>query len=195
MSYIQLDINQSVEQLVQLLQDGKIGVMPTDTVYGVVARALDKQAVERLYKLKSRERKPGTIIAASIEQLAQLGLDNNVLHQAVRLWPNPISVVIPCTKEYLHIGKGSVAVRIPYDPKLQALLLLTGPLVTSSANKPGEPTSNNINDAIEYFDNNVDFYVDGGAMQTQYASTVIRFDRDTITILREGSLTNFVRSL
>ena len=52
-----------------LQKKGEIAITPTDTVYGVVARAADPQAVARLYSLKHRERKPGTIVAASIDQI------------------------------------------------------------------------------------------------------------------------------
>ncbi len=51
-----------------------MGVLPTDTVYGLVARRLDQAAATRLYRLKKREQKPGTVIAASIDQLVELGI-------------------------------------------------------------------------------------------------------------------------
>src|SRR5260221_10203659 len=103
---------------------GSIGVIPTDTVYGVVARAADKLAAERLYHLKERERKPGPIIAANIDQLVELGIKRRYLAAVERFWPGPVSVVIPCGPElsYLHQGVMTLAVRIPADEKLRTLL-------------------------------------------------------------------------
>ena len=106
-----------MEETVEKLHiDGTIGVIPTDTVYGVVARAQDQQAVQNLYTLKSREKKPGTLIASSIEQLEELGLKGRYLKPVSQYWPGPVSIVIPCADPqlaYLHQGKMSLAVRIP----------------------------------------------------------------------------------
>lgn len=112
------------------------GVIPTDTVYGVVARAADKVAVARLYELKRREHKPGTLIAASIDQLVELGVKRRYLQPVAQFWPGAVSVVIPCGPdlEYLHQGVQSLAMRIPDDEQLRSLLEKTGPLITSSAN-------------------------------------------------------------
>src|SRR6185503_2405406 len=64
----------SLEQAGELLCGGAVGVLPTDTVYGLVTLATDEVAVARFYALKSREQKPGTLIAANTEQLLALGV-------------------------------------------------------------------------------------------------------------------------
>src|SRR2546423_12351538 len=83
------------DEATAILLRGGVGVMPTDTVYGLVARAEDPQAVARLYELKKREHKPGTVIAASVEQLIRLGVPEQHLRRVERWWPNPLSVEIP----------------------------------------------------------------------------------------------------
>lgn len=165
-------------------------MLPTDTVYGLVARASDRAAVKRLYGLKSREGKPGTIIAASVDQLAELGLKARYLKAVEQFWPGAVSVVIPCGPEleYLHDGKNSLAVRIPADEDLRAFLGQTGPLLTSSANHPGKPTATTLDAAREYFNGDVDFYVEGGDLSGRQPSTVIRIVDDAIEILREGAV-------
>jgi len=137
----------------KLQQPQGIGVIPSDTVYGVVARATDKVAVERLYRLKAREKKPGTIIAATIDQLVELGLKRRYLTAVERYWPGPVSVIIPCGPEleYLHQGVQTLAVRIPADEQLREFLALIGPLMTTSANRPGEPVAQTISEARDYF--------------------------------------------
>ena len=168
---------------------GAIGVIPTDTVYGVVARAADKAAVTRLYELKRREHKPGTLIASSIDQLVDLGFKHRYLQAVEKFWPGPISVVIPCMElEYLHQGVGSVAIRIPNKADLLQLLQATGPLLTSSANQPGEPPATTVGEAKAYFGNDVDFYVDGGDLSGAQPSTVIRVVDDAIEVLRDGAV-------
>lgn len=175
----------------KLLQAGAIGVLPTDTIYGVVARAADLAAVERLYALKHREHKPGTLIAASIAQLEELGIKHRYLKAVEQFWPGAVSVVIPAADPalaYLHQGKMSLAVRIPDSPQLLRLLDATGPLVTSSANHPGEPPANTVNEARAYFGDEVDFYVDGGDTSGRAPSTVIRIVDDAIEVLRAGAV-------
>ena len=169
---------------------GAIGVMPTDTVYGVVAQAADRQAVRRLYELKRRERKPGTLIAAGVDQLEQLGLKRRYLAAVEKFWPGPVSVVIPCGPEleYLHQGVLSLAVRIPADAALRKLLEQTGPLLTSSANQPGKPPANTVAEAKAYFGSGVDFYIDGGDRSGSQSSTVIRIVDDAIEVLRQGAV-------
>lgn len=174
----------------QLQQPGTIGVLPSDTVYGVMARASDTAAVRRLYELKKREHKPGTLIAATIDQLTTLGIKRRYLTAVERFWPGSVSVVIPCGPEleYLHQGIQSLAVRIPDDPALHALLLQTGPLLTSSANEPGNPVANTIAEARAYFGDQVDFYLDGGNLTGRPPSTIIRIVDDAIEVLREGAV-------
>lgn len=172
------------------LKSGAVGVIPTDTIYGVVARAADAVAVARLYKLKHRDHKPGTIIAADIDQLVELGLKRRYLTAVEQWWPGALSVVIPCGDElaYLHQGKRSLAVRIPNKPDLTNLLKTTGPLLTSSANHPGQAAAHTVAEARDYFGNEVDFYEDGGDLSDHKPSTVVRIVDDAIEILRPGAV-------
>ena len=178
------------DRAIQILLQGGVGVLPTDTVYGLVARAADPEAVAKLYELKHREHKPGTVIAASVEQLVELGIDDSIL-QSVRLfWPGPLSAVLPVGSglAYLHQGLDSLAVRIPDYPQLTELLRATGPLVTSSANQPGSPVAENLNEAEQYFGETVDFYVDGGDQSGRLPSTIVRIKQAELELLRDGAM-------
>lgn len=177
-------------RLIDMLQAGAVGVMPTDTIQGIVAKASDPVAVAKLYRIKHREGKPGTIIAANIGQLQSLGLTSEHLQHAASLWPNPVSVIIPASASlaYLHQDKGSLAVRIPSDAAIHQLLLYTGPLLTSSANMPGAAPATTTAEAEAYFGKQVDFYVDGKPSQSK-PSTIVRFsEAGVIEVLREGAL-------
>ncbi len=174
-----------------LIGVGEIAVIPTDTVYGVVARANDKEAVEKLYKLKSREHKPGTLVAANIDQLVELGIKRRYLTAVQQYWPGPVSVIIPCSDPnlaYLHQGKMSLAVRIPKDTDLIKTLLKNGPLISSSANEPGEEPAETIEQAKAYFGESVDHYIDGGNLAGRKPSTIIRIVDDAVEVLRQGAV-------
>ena len=175
----------------QLNQAGAVGVIPTDTVYGLAARAADHAAVARLYELKKRENKPGTIIAANIQQLEEMGLKHRYIKSVEEFWPGAVSVIIPAANpelKYLHQGKMSLAVRIPDDKILQEILKETGALLTSSANHPDEPTATTIEQAKKYFGDKVDLYEDGGDLSERKPSTVIRIIDDAIEVLRPGAV-------
>lgn len=180
----------NLETAVEILLDGGVGVLPTDTVYGLVAAATHKDAVIQLYRLKNREHKPGTVIAADVQQLVELGLEFEDLKVAEHLWPDSLSVIIPAdeTLAYLHQGASSLAVRIPKDKKFRSMLKQSGPLLTSSANHPGEPPANSIQEAIAYFGESIDFYVDGGDLSGRKPSTVARIVKGTLEVIRPGAV-------
>lgn len=180
------------ERLEALLHRGAVGVLPTDTLYGLVCMASQQAAVERLYLIKKREKKPGTIIAASIDQLVGLGLKRRYLTAVEDYWPGAVSVIIPSSDpktSHLRQGASGLAVRVVKDKKLAALLEKTGPLVTSSANQPGKEPAKNITDAELYFGTTIDFYVDGGNLGKRKPSTLIKIIDDAVEVLRKGAVT------
>src|SRR4051812_47295169 len=97
-------------RLPKLLKSGRVGVIPTDTIYGLVSVASNEEGVSRLYSLKKRYQKLGTFMGANIEQLLSLGLVEEALRAVAHLWPNPISVVVPTHEgwEHLDLGKRSL---------------------------------------------------------------------------------------
>jgi L-threonylcarbamoyladenylate synthase len=176
--------------LVSKLANGAVGVLPTDTVYGVVCSAHLTDAVQRLYGLKDRQAKPGTIIANSLEQLVELGIPARYLKPVEHYWPNSITIVVPAgnVSGVTHQNKGTLAVRIPKNDELQSLLQQTGPLLTSSANQPGQPPAATISEAKAYFGDEVDFYIDGGDLSDRLPSTIIRIIDDAVEVIRPGAV-------
>jgi tRNA threonylcarbamoyl adenosine modification protein (Sua5/YciO/YrdC/YwlC family) len=178
-------------ELVALINDGSIGVIPTDTVYGLVGKVGSQKAIERMYAVKSRARQPGTTIAASLDQLENLGFPAAQLERAKQYWPNALSVEMSAIRipYYLSTGQPVMAARIPDSLTLTDLLHTTGPLMTTSANAPKQPTSTSIQMAVDYFGDEVDFYVDGGDLSGRPPSTIVGFDSDgKIILYRQGAV-------
>lgn len=175
-----------------LNQDG-IGVIPTDTIYGVSGRALAPDAVARIYELRKRDlKKPMIVLIASLDDLAkfQVKLRPSVRAFLEQYWPGKISVILHCPVKkffYLHRGTNSLAFRMPDRPDLLKLLQATGPLVSTSANFEGMPPASNVTQAKQYFGETVDFYVDGGNL-VSLPSTLIGIKKGKITVLREGAV-------
>lgn len=178
------------KKLAALLRGGAIGILPTDTVYGLVS-IIAPEPVKRLYAAKPRQSHAGTVIASSVDDLIALGLDEAALRYVSPLWPAPLSVVVAAqhVPEFLREERGSLAVRIPENKALRSLLQKTGPLMTTSANKHGEKTAATISAAQHIFSHSIDFYVDGGDLSNRPPSTIITVDaRGAITVLREGAV-------
>jgi L-threonylcarbamoyladenylate synthase len=177
------------------IQAGNIGVVPTDTLYGVVGSALRKDVVERIYAVRGRDAdKPCIILLAHAEDVQKFEIvpAEDVQKMIDRYWPGAVSIVLPCDDErfaYLHRGKKSLAFRVP-DPKhteLVAFLEKTGPVVAPSANRQGKEPAVTLVQAQEYFGHEIDVYVDGGLCQGE-PSTVISFESGSVNVLREGAV-------
>ena len=181
--------NQLTNRELLVLKNGGLAILPTDTVYGVVTQFSNHESVKRLYALKNRQSKPGTIIVASVQQLIEIGVEQQYIDRASDYLARPISVVMPVGDShlYVHQGSNSLAFRVVDDPEIAKLLLLTGPLLTSSANSPGDPVATTINQAQDYFGDAIDLYIDGGEIADRLASTVILVDENGVTLLRRGS--------
>ncbi|MBI2040193.1 threonylcarbamoyl-AMP synthase [Candidatus Microgenomates bacterium] len=179
-------------KLVQLLKSGKVAVMPTDTIYGIVGSALFPETVENIYRLRKRATdKPFIILIHSLNDLNHFNitLTEKKVKFLEKIWPNPVSIVLPCGDaklKYLHRGKNSLAFRMPKDEKLMEILKSTGPLVAPSANFEGEKPSETIDEAKKYFRDKVAFYLDRGRINSQ-PSTLIKLNNNgSYEILREG---------
>lgn len=177
-----------------ILKLGGIGVLPTDTLYGVVGSALDKKTVERIYELRKRESgKPMIILISSLSDLKKFGIALSAAQKKVlkNLWPGKVSVVFGCKLkkwEYLHREKKSLAFRFPADEELVSLLKKVGPLVAPSANLAGKKPAATYLEAKKYFGEEVDFYVDWGKLKSK-PSTIVELGEDgCVKLLREGAV-------
>jgi L-threonylcarbamoyladenylate synthase len=152
-----------MENTATILQNGGVGVLATDTLYGLVGSALDAAAVERIYQLKRRQ--PDKPCIVLISDMQDLELFKIAAHPELdQQWPGPVSVVVACVSEqaaHLHRGTQTLALRLPDNEPLRKLLRQTGPLIAPSANPEGLPPAKTIAQAREYFGETVDFYVEG----------------------------------
>lgn len=176
---------------------GEIAVIPTDTMYGIVGSALDRKAVEKIYKVRKRTpSKPLIILIDSHARLADFGitLSSDRLKALLKMWPDKITVILPCKSpkfKYLHRGTNKLAFRMPKNTRLLKILRETGPLVAPSANPEGENPAKTLKEAQDYFGAGVDFYIDGGRMK-DVPSTIIEIlgmsGRPKVSLIREGAV-------
>jgi L-threonylcarbamoyladenylate synthase len=174
------------ENIVLLLKKGGIGVVRTDTLYGLVAVANNDVAVERVFAAKHRTYNKSPIVMISrLDQLFD-AIDTSISDRLIGLWPGKNSIILPTRRapDWITRGKSSVAYRLPDDEKLRDLIDKTGPLVAPSANPEGLPPAMNIDEAKEYFGDKVDFYVDGGTVTDNTPSRLYTFAGPSMERLR-----------
>ena len=178
------------KEVIRILKQGGVAVMPSDTILGIMGSALRSRTVERIYRLRGRNRKkPLIVLIKSSRSLIRFGIRPSP-HLATflrRVWPGPVqpsrkasagavSVVLPCPGSrfrYLHRGTGTIAFRVPQPPALRKLLTKTGPLVAPSANREGEPPARTVAEARRTFGDKVDIYMSGRS-RTSAPSLVVR---------------------
>lgn len=181
------------KEIIPILQQGGIGVLPTDTIYGLAGQALNPDTVERIYQVRQRRPdKPLIILISGFSDLKQFNIKLAAKEQKLlsNYWPGPVSIILPCPAEkfaYLHRGLKTLAFRWPNQPALLELLKQTGPLVAPSANPEGQAPASNIATAQNYFGHSVDFYADAGELVGR-PSALVEFSGCQMKVLRPGLL-------
>ncbi|WP_421844908.1 L-threonylcarbamoyladenylate synthase [Mycobacterium sp.] len=174
------------------LKEGRLVVLPTDTVYGVGADAFDSAAVAALLSAKGRGRDmPVGVLVGSwytIEGLVYAVPDGaRELIQA--FWPGALSLVVmqaPSLQWDLGDARGTVMLRMPLHPVAIELLREVGPMAVSSANISGHPPAGDADEARRQLGDLVDVYLDAGPSTQQAASTIVDLTGGTPRILRSG---------
>ena len=178
-------------KIAEIIKKDGVGVLPTDTQYGLVGSAFSKEAVDRIYDLKSRsKRKSLIVLISSVDDLKKFGVEINETAKTFmqKFWPGKVSLVLPFRNEklsYLDKMGGTLAFRLPNKKDLLELIEKTGPLVAPSANPEGTPPAKNIEEAKKYFAGKIDFYVDEGDLVSD-PSTIVKIKDNKIEVIREG---------
>jgi tRNA threonylcarbamoyl adenosine modification protein (Sua5/YciO/YrdC/YwlC family) len=177
------------EEIASALLRGAVVLMPTDTIYGLHALATNDDAVHRIAELKGRdETKPFIVLAPSIAALMPLGIsaDPDLLKRLDSIWPAPLTAILPLMRPLAASrGASTLAVRIPALDWLRDLLERTGPLVSTSANRSGEPVVDRPSALAEAFRSRVEV-VDGG-VRTGEASAILDLTGIEPRLIREGN--------
>lgn len=189
-----IHISNNLLDAVEFIKRGKLVVAPTDTIFGILGDALNRETVERIYQIKNRTpTKPYIILIPDISYLNIFGIQPKKEEKKL-LEHRGITVVfdLPESKidkfQYLHRGTNSLAFRIPNDENLLEMLKEVGkPVVAPSANPEGKKPANNIQEAIKYFGNKIDLYVKGNK-KSDKGSTIIKLENGRINLIREGTI-------
>lgn len=178
------------------IHQGKLVGFPTETVYALAADATNDRAVAAVYAAKQREKsKPLSLLVRDIDQIRALC---QMTPQAERLLaafsPGPLTLVLPLKPNHglsslLNAAIQTIGVRIPNHPIAQGLLRAVAvPLVGTSANVSGEAEALSAQAMVEALGEAVQLVIDGGTATLGVASTVVKLEGNSFTLLREGSI-------
>lgn len=175
-----------IARATELLRGGKLVALPTETVYGLAARADDPLAVAAIYRAKNRpEFNPLIVHVASLEQgeaFAKFGARARKL--AARFWPGPLTLVLPLRKDAtlapaVTAGLPTVALRSPAHRVMRAVLEATGlPLAAPSANRSGAVSPTRAEHVLASLGGRIDAVMDGGASESGLESSIVALRAD-----------------
>jgi L-threonylcarbamoyladenylate synthase len=184
---------QALPEAIHLLQQGAVIAIPTDTVYGVAALALNATAVTELYRVKDRPfDKPIPVFVPTIAALPQVCQTIPELAYLIleQYWPGGLTVVLPASSNLPGIVTNygqSVAVRIPNHPVVLDLLTqLDQPLAVTSANLSGQPNTQTAAAVKDQLAGRVPLILDAGPSSSDQASTILDLTQSPPQILRQG---------
>jgi len=174
------------------IKKGGVVVFPTDTVYGIGCDPYNKDAINKIYKIKGRDKtKQFPVLAYSKKEIKEIAyLDENSEKISDKFWPGPLTLILRVKDKKIEesLGlEGKIAVRIPNHPCMLALLKECKLLVGTSANFSGQSSFNDSRGIIGKF-TGYDVLLDGGKIVNPGESTIIQFEGNELKIVREGKI-------
>jgi len=184
---------EGIRKASKTIKNGGVVVFPTDTVYGIGCDPYNKEAVQKIYRIKSREISKSLPILAFSKDIATkiVEFDKDSEKIAKKIWPGPLTIILKLTDEKLRTSLNvddKIAIRVPKHQCTLELLKKCNFIIGTSANISG---TNSFKDPQECYRSIHDFdlFLDGGIITSGGESTIIEFKEGKLKIHREGILT------
>ena len=186
----------AIQTAAEILKNGGLVAIPTETVYGLAANALDGKAVTEIFTAKGRPQdNPLIVHVASLDEIPPLveKVDPRLYDLAEKYWPGPLTVITkksPLIPDEVSAGLDTVAIRMPSHETARRIIEISGvPLAAPSANASGKPSPTKASHVIQDLDGRIDAVVDGGECSVGVESTVVTLATEPPTLLRPGGIT------
>lgn len=184
------NIKESSNEVAKIINKGGVAIIPTDTIYGMVADCFNIESVKKIYEIKGRDKKkPFLILVKNIEDV-KLFSDMEIPKEVIEHIPGMLTLILPIKeqmKSKLAYLNETIAIRIPNDEFLQAILSKTNPIVAPSANPSGAPNINDPDMLTKLFENKVELIaVKDNKNEMPSPSTI--YDCINKKVLRKGSV-------
>ena len=187
--------NTDIYKCASIVTRGGIIVYPTDTIYGIGCNPYNDSSVQRIFKIKGRNKEKALPILAStiedVEKIVSLGKIGKLL--ALKYWPGALTIISPLIDENistkLTAGKKSIGIRIPNNKCALLLLKHCKYLAGTSANKSGEKPPKSASEVMSSSLDDFDALLDGGNVEKGIESTIVDIsDFSTTKVIREGAI-------
>jgi L-threonylcarbamoyladenylate synthase len=188
--------DESIAEAARLILSGEPVAVPTETVYGLAADAMNAEAVARIYEAKGRPSFNPLIVhvpdLAAAEAIAEFGEGARAL--AEQHWPGPLTLVVPMREDsgiasIVTAGLPTIGLRVPAHPAMQALLRAVGrPLAAPSANASGSISPTRAEHVLKSLGGRIPMIIDGGATERGLESTIIAATGGPLRLLRPGPI-------
>ena len=193
-----LPTKENIQQAGEALRNGELVGVPTETVYGLAANALDPAAVKNIFRAKGRPGDNPLIVHISdIAQIEEFELVSEIPEKAKMLmqayWPGPLTIIMKkgSVPDEVTAGLDTVAVRFPSHPVTQRIITAAQrPLAAPSANTSGKPSPTSAMHVLHDMDGKIPYIIDGGSCEVGVESTVITVAGETPVLLRPGGITH-----
>ena len=190
MNVVNCDEN-GMNKIVNAYENGQIIAYPTDTVYGIGCNPFNKDSISKIYDIKNREgEKRFPILGFSKKELEKIVEFNTIAENiSEKFWPGQITMLLPIRKEMSQriSNNGKLAVRVPNNECVLAILEKCKLIVGTSANISGEKSILDSNECKAKLPE-IDVLVNGGRITSLGESTIINFVDDQLKVIREGSI-------
>ncbi len=187
--------DEDIKKAAQIIGNGGIVAIPTETVYGLAADALNGNAVRKIFEAKGRPMDNPLIVHISdIPQIYPLVSEfpEKAKILAEKFWPGPLTIILPKSEvipDEVSAGLDTVAIRFPSHKTTQKLISLSSPLAAPSANLSGSPSPTTLSHVCDDMDGRIDAIIDGGDCAVGVESTVVTLAEDIPRLLRPGGIT------
>lgn len=188
-----------IGRLVEVINNGNIAVVPTDTVYGIIGDATNIDVIHKVYEVKKRDySKPLILMVSSIDMLEKYVLEVNDIEKKLidRYWPGKLTILFKKNNnidDLITSGSNLVGIRYPDNKELNELMdKLNKPLISTSCNISSKEVITSIDMLEEDISKHVSYVYDGGIL-SDTSSTIVRVNDDKIEIIRDGELSSLIR--
>ena len=179
---------------VSIVKNGGVIVFPTDTLYGIGCDPYDEKAVDKIFKIKNRDKiNPLPILASSVVDIERIVLLSRTAKKLAQIyWPGALTIIVPLIdkkiSDNLRAGKMSVGVRVPNNVCVLSLLKDCKYLTGTSANKSGEPGCKSFSEVLSSSLRGFDAILDGGEVEEGVQSTIVDLTGQHPRVIREGAI-------
>ncbi|MGM9877714.1 MAG: L-threonylcarbamoyladenylate synthase [Bacilli bacterium] len=187
-----------MKKIIKEIEKGNLVIMPTDTVYGIMADATNEDAIKKVFIAKKRENKPLILLVSNIEMLKKYVIEINDLQKELieKYWPNTLTIIFDKNdnlSDTLTCGNKTIAIRMPNNKLLLEIMnKINKPLISTSANISSKKVITKVDLIEEELKSHISYILDDGE-KTDISSTIVKIENNKLLFLREGILADKIK--